>query len=155
MGTRREGMSFSSPLNGRSFTRASLQLSTKLFQDTMDSLNSILASAHDPYKHIGYTVVSILTLYINTLFVKSHYQKVRILHPFSSSVADADTYDCSGCWSLTRSSIAQIEKSSTPSDSISSIPLVRPTYLYVFLCLKPLDHFTDSTVGQQLELECY
>lgn len=56
----------------------------------MDSLNSILASAHDPYKHIGYTAMSILTLYINTLFVESHYQKVR--NPLSTQSLHSSSF---------------------------------------------------------------
>ncbi|CAH7684702.1 Golgin subfamily A member 7/ERF4 family-domain-containing protein, partial [Phakopsora pachyrhizi] len=44
-------------------------------QNTLNDLNSILASAYDPYKSILDNTLSILTLYLSPLIIDSHYKK--------------------------------------------------------------------------------
>lgn len=42
----------------------------------MNDLNSILASAYDPYRSILDNTLSVLTFYILPLFLQTHYEKV-------------------------------------------------------------------------------
>lgn len=44
----------------------------------MNTLNAILASAFDPYKSIFDNVLAVLTLYLSTWILPSHYDRVSI-----------------------------------------------------------------------------
>lgn len=55
----------------------------------MNELNAILASAFDPYKAIFDNVVAVLSLYISTWLLSSHYDKVNT----SLTKRFASTYD--------------------------------------------------------------
>lgn len=46
----------------------------------MNELNAILASAFDPYKAIFDNVVAVLSLYISTWLLSSHYDKVSLVN---------------------------------------------------------------------------
>lgn len=52
------------------------QVSPTDFQNTMNELNAVLASAHDPYKSIFDNVLAILTLYLSPMILGSHYERV-------------------------------------------------------------------------------
>ncbi|GAA5897112.1 hypothetical protein JCM6882_001795 [Rhodosporidiobolus microsporus] len=45
------------------------------FQNTLNELNTVLASAHDPYKSCFDNCVSVLTLYLSPLVLTSHYER--------------------------------------------------------------------------------
>ncbi|GAA5860498.1 hypothetical protein JCM8547_000323 [Rhodosporidiobolus lusitaniae] len=45
------------------------------FQNTLNELNTVLASAHDPYKSIFDNCLAILTLYLSPYIVTTHYQR--------------------------------------------------------------------------------
>lgn len=46
------------------------------YQTTMNDLNTILATANDPYKSIFDNCLSILTLYLSPFLLGSHYERV-------------------------------------------------------------------------------
>ncbi|GAA5970591.1 hypothetical protein JCM11641_007362 [Rhodosporidiobolus odoratus] len=45
------------------------------YQNTLNELNTVLASAHDPYKSILDNCLAVLTLYISPYIVGSHYER--------------------------------------------------------------------------------
>ena len=47
----------------------------------MNEMNSILASAFDPYKSIFDNVLAVMSLYISTWLFSSHYDRVRLFRP--------------------------------------------------------------------------
>ncbi|TNY17857.1 Golgin subfamily A member 7/ERF4 family-domain-containing protein [Rhodotorula diobovata] len=47
------------------------------YQNTLNELNEVLASAHDPTKSFIDNCLAVLTLYLSSLLVSSHYERVR------------------------------------------------------------------------------
>ncbi|GAA6016162.1 hypothetical protein JCM10207_004467 [Rhodosporidiobolus poonsookiae] len=45
------------------------------FQNTLNELNTVLASAHDPYKSIMDNCIAVLTLYLSPYVLSSHYER--------------------------------------------------------------------------------
>ena len=53
-----------------------LQITPTEFQNTMNELNSVLASAHDPSKSCADNCLAVLTLYTSPWCLGSHYKRV-------------------------------------------------------------------------------
>lgn len=44
----------------------------------MNELNTVLADAHNPYKNAADNCVAVLSLYLSTFFLPSHFERVRL-----------------------------------------------------------------------------
>jgi hypothetical protein len=56
-----------------------LQITATQHLNVMNELNALLASAFDPYKSIFDNITAVLSLYISTWLLSSHYDRVRAL----------------------------------------------------------------------------
>lgn len=63
------------------------------YQNTLNELNEVLASAHDPTKSFIDNCLAVLTLYLSSLLVSSHYEReMRRLHSVLAR-ANRDLYN--------------------------------------------------------------
>lgn len=114
------------------------QISPTEYQNTLNELNEVLASAHNPYKSCFDNTLAVLTLYLSPLVLGSHYERVRLPFPRLFLLGPLLTWILHRkCDISTVPSRRPIGTFTTPQVSTSSPRVAPRSFLYVQLDQDP------------------